>query len=108
MVRRGSILMAAALWAAVGISAAQSQKIARVIEPARWPTLASQLAKDQVPASSALADLIRQNQDFQLLDPSEASDRIPVPLWLRIVWRKAHPELIYSVFAPRCGYPHVL
>jgi hypothetical protein len=52
--------------------------------------------------------LVQENQDFQLLRPEEASDRIGIPLWLRVYWRKQHPELEYRRDDPTGGYPHVL
>jgi BNR repeat-like domain/Fibronectin type III domain len=76
--------------------------------PDGWPTLQSQLAHMKAPAGSALEKLIKQNQDFNLLRPEEAYDKIPVPLWLRVHWRKAHPEMVYSPADPSGGYPHVL
>jgi hypothetical protein len=72
----------------------------------RWPSLEEQLARDRVPAGSALAKLIAQNQDFQLLHPGEARDEAGVPPWLRVLWRKKHPE---SEFSPVTGgYPLVI
>src|SRR6185295_18540025 len=76
--------------------------------PDGWPTLGEQLAQAHVPAGSALAKLIRANQDFSLLRPDEAYDKIRVPAWLRIAWRKAHPEMEYSPMDPTGGYPLVL
>jgi len=73
-----------------------------------WPTLGEQLAESHAPAGSALAKLIRANQDFSLLRPEEAYDKILVPPWLRVVWRKAHPEEDYSADDPTGGYPLVL
>jgi BNR repeat-like domain len=73
-----------------------------------WPTLRAQFAKAEAPAGSALEKLIRENQDFSLLRPDEASDKIRVPLWLRVNWRKAHPEMEYSAADPTGGYPLVL
>src|SRR4051795_13243081 len=73
-----------------------------------WPTVDQQLKKDRVEPGSALDQLIQQNQDFQMLRPEEASDKIPVPLWLRVYWRKGHPEATYSAADPTGGYPHVL
>src|SRR5262249_4107682 len=57
---------------------------------------------------SALEALIFDNQDFKLLRAEEANDKIPVPLWLRVYWRKGHPEVRYSAADPTGGYPHVL
>jgi len=76
--------------------------------PAGVPTLGRQLAADRVAPGSALERLIRQNQDFAMLRPEEAHDRIPVPLWLRVYWRKSHPEATYSAADPTGGYPLVL
>jgi hypothetical protein len=76
-------------------------------EPA-WPPIEAQLAHDQVPSGSALERLIRDNQDFRLLRPEEANDRIGVPLWLRVYWRKQHPDREYRADDPTGGYPRVL
>ena len=81
---------------------------ASAARPDGWPTLGEQLAQAHVPAGSALAKLIRANQDFSLLRPDEAYDKIRVPAWLRIAWRKAHPEMEYSPMDPTGGYPLVL
>ncbi len=61
------------------------------------PTQAA-TAGPQAPGT-ALEQLIAANQDFDLLRPSEANDRLPVPAWLRVLWRKNHPS---------SGYPLVL
>ncbi|MFL6193522.1 MAG: hypothetical protein ACJ75H_05085, partial [Thermoanaerobaculia bacterium] len=71
-----------------------------------WPSLKSQL--ERVPAGSPLAKLIEANQEFQLLRPEEANDDIGVPLWLRVKFRKDHPELDYLASDPTGGYPLVL
>ena len=73
-----------------------------------WPTLAEQLQADAVVPRSALERLIAANQDFSLLRPEEARDRIRVPLWLRVLWRRAHPGMVYSAADPTGGYPLVL
>jgi hypothetical protein len=73
-----------------------------------WPALEQQLKKDHVRPGSALETLIYQNQDFQMLRAEEANDKIPVPVWLRVYWRKGHPELTYSRQDPTGGYPRVL
>jgi hypothetical protein len=71
-----------------------------------WPTLAQQLAKDKVIPGSVLEKLIIDNQDFSMLRPAEASDQLRLPPWLRVYWRKLHPDGIYS--GPSGGYPLVL
>ena len=73
-----------------------------------WPSLQGQLAKDRVPAGSPLEKLIARNQDFQVLRPEEATDKIPVPLWLRVLWRKQHPDMEYLAGDATGGYPLVL
>jgi hypothetical protein len=76
--------------------------------PRAFPLLQQQLTQDGVLPGSALERLIRQNQDFGLLRPAEASDKIPVPAWLRVHWRKHHPEMTYDPADPTGGYPFVL
>jgi len=78
--------------------------------PARaaWPSLQRQLAQDRVPAGSPLAKLIAGNQDFQLLRPEEAYDKLAVPAWLRVLWRKEHPDMQYAPGDGSGGYPLVL
>ena len=73
-----------------------------------WPTLGQQLRADAVVPHSALEGLIAANQDFSVLRPEEAKDHIRVPLWLRVRWRRAHPEMVYSATDPTGGYPLVL
>lgn len=72
------------------------------------PSIEAQLAAAQAPPESALERFIRANQDFSALRTDEASDRLPIPLWLRAAWRKAHPEGNYSASNPTGGYPFVL
>jgi hypothetical protein len=71
-----------------------------------WPPLDKQLTDAKAPAGSQLEQLVRDNQDFALLDPAEVSDDLGFPLWLRVYWRKTHPELDLS--GPTPGYPLVL
>jgi hypothetical protein len=80
------------------------------LEATPFPTLAEQKAAspDPIRAGSRLERLIEDNQQFSMLDPSEAKDlRIPPP-WLRVWWRKQHPELTYDMNDPTGGYPLVL
>jgi hypothetical protein len=60
----------------------------------QWPTLETQLT--EVIPGSALEQLIKDNQDFSILDPSEVNDRYAFPPWMRVWWRKSHPELNFS------------
>ncbi len=73
-----------------------------------WPSLSAQLSKDHVFPGSALERLVAANQDFSLLRATEAKDQLRIPLWLRVLWRKAHPEETYSAADPTGGYPLVL
>jgi hypothetical protein len=72
----------------------------------RWPTIEEQLRVLKVKHGSALEQLIKENQDFSMLQPEEANDDLPFPLWLRVYVRKKHPELNFS--GPRVGYPLIL
>jgi len=73
-----------------------------------WPSLAEQLAAEHAKPGSGLEGLIRRNQDFSLLRPEEAHDKIGLPPWLRVLFRKEHPELVFSGADPTGGYPRVL
>jgi hypothetical protein len=75
---------------------------------ARWPSLEAQLASDRAPAGSALARLIAENQEVQLLRPEEAHDKMGLPAWLRVLWRKQHPDGEFLASDPTGGYPLIL
>jgi len=75
---------------------------------AAWPSLKEQLAQDRVAAGSALERLIARNQDFGLLRPEETKDSLRIPLWLRVLYRKNHPEEQARPGDPTGGYPFVL
>lgn len=72
----------------------------------KWPSLEEQLATSEVARGSALEQLIRDNQDFEMLRPEEAHDKLELPLWLRVYWRKLHPAAQYT--GPSGGYPLLL
>jgi len=77
----------------------------------QWPSVEQQLTREKIVPGSALERLIRDNQDFSLLRPEEAADTIPVPLWLRVWWRKGHPETPSGSAKPddpTGGYPRAL
>ena len=74
-----------------------------------WPTLEKQLAHDKVVPGSALEKLIRENQDVKLLGPGEApDDGLGYPLWLRVYWRRLHPESVSGAGDATGGYPLIL
>ena len=83
----------------------RSKTTARAAQ-AHWPSIEKQLRDSRVIPGSALEQFIRENQDFGMLRPEEAHDDLPFPPWLRVYWRKMHPELNYS--GPEVGYPLLL
>ena len=72
------------------------------------PSVEEQIKKTGAPANSALAKLIRDNQDFERLHPEELNDSHPTPLWLRVAWRKQHPELPMPATNAGAAYPELL
>src|SRR6185369_65252 len=85
--------------------------MAAVVPPqanAKFPTLDAQLKNAHARKGSALEKLIQDNQDFSKLKPRDAVDTI-VPPWLKVYWRKGHPEVNYdNDNDPSGGYPLVL
>lgn len=74
----------------------------------KFPSLDDQLKKAHAKPGSALDKLIRQNQDFSKLKAHDADDSIRPP-WLKVYWRKGHPEVNYdNDNDPTGGYPLVL
>jgi hypothetical protein len=73
-----------------------------------WPSLEEQLLADHVAAGSALAKLIAGNQDLGLLRREESADSLQLPPWLRVLWRKHHPNDRYLASDPTGGYPRLL
>lgn len=73
-----------------------------------WPSVQDQLRDAKVIHGSALERLVHENQDFDLLDPDEADDRLRLPPWLRVYWRKQHPETKPAPGDPTKGYPLAL
>lgn len=72
----------------------------------KWPTVEDQLNDARVTRGTALEQLIRNNQDFELLHPDEADDGLPIPSWLRVYWRKQHPEDLPDADSPAAPYPY--
>src|SRR3954452_12626607 len=73
----------------------------------KFPSLDEQLKKAHANPGSALEKLIKDNQDFSKLKDRDADDPI-VPPWLKVYWRKGHPEVDYDKDDPTGGYPLVL
>ncbi|MEA2490497.1 MAG: serine protease, partial [Acidobacteriota bacterium] len=72
-----------------------------------WPSINEQLNEDEIDAGSALAALVATNQDFSKLRADEKKDKVGLPPWFRVYWRKNHPEGNYSASDPTGGYPRV-
>ena len=72
------------------------------------PSVEEQIKQTGAPSGSALAKLIRDNQDFGILHPEELADSYPIPLWLRVLWRKQHPEIPMPAKNPGAAYPEIL
>lgn len=77
-------------------------------EKPKPPTIKAQIDSAKAPKGSALEKLIRANQDFELLHSEELDDEYPIPLWLRVAWRKQHPEVELPAKNPGAAYPEVL
>src|SRR5687768_8653286 len=105
---RKSLVFSLCLALSLAAGAARSQEPEQDIENAAWPSPDRQLEAGRVVSGSALQRLIQENQEFHLLRPEESRDKIPVPPWLRVLWRKKHPDLEYLADDPAGGYPHVL
>jgi hypothetical protein len=80
--------------------------------PKGFDSLEKQLTQEydefKIESGSALERLVIENQDFEMLRANEASDKRGLPPWLRVWWRKNHPEEVYSAKDPTGGYPLVL
>lgn len=73
-----------------------------------WPSVEEQIEAAKAPRGSQLERLIRENQDLDMLHKEEIHTRLSLPPWLRVFWRKKHPEAKYSAHDPSGGYPRVL
>jgi hypothetical protein len=78
------------------------------IQQPGWPTLEEQLRESNVQPGSKLEKLIKENQEFSLLRPEELHDRLRIPLWLRVQFRKRHPDSTPAPGDPTGGYPLAL
>ena len=74
----------------------------------RSPALNAQIKDANASKGSRLERLIRENQEFELLAPDEFEDKFSYPLWLRVWWRKQHPEVQLPAENPGGAYPEVL
>lgn len=78
-------------------------------EPRNWPSVDEQLRHGGVVHGSELEKLIRANQDTSVLRPGESEDDgIDLPLWLRVHYRKNHPEVPPAPAGPVGDYPEAL
>ncbi len=101
---RTILLLLMFLLVSVGISAQR--------RPLVYPSLQDQLVQEyvgrRVDPDNALARLIAENQEFDKLRADEFSDKRGLPPWIRVWWRKAHPDGDYNSIDPTKGYPLVL
>ena len=74
----------------------------------KTPTVSSQVKSAEAPKGSALEKLIHENQNFDILSTEEIEDDYGHPLWLRVYWRKQHPEITLPEKNPGAAYPEVL
>jgi hypothetical protein len=75
----------------------------------RWLTADEQLARAKAVRGSAFEKFILANQDHSLLRPEEHNgDGIGYPLWLRVYYRKQHPDEPLAPAGPAGDYPEVL
>lgn len=72
------------------------------------PSLSAQIKEANASKGSRLEQLIRENQDVELLAPEEVDDKFSYPLWLRVWWRKQHPDVQMPATNPGGAYPEVL
>lgn len=87
----------------------RKRKGTRSSQQHRFPTVAEQLRVSRVQHGSPLEQLIRDNQDLSLLRPEESeNDGIDLPLWLRVHYRKNHPDLTPAPAGPVGDYPEAL
>jgi hypothetical protein len=78
-------------------------------KPGRWPSLEVQLRTAGAVHGSELEKLIQANQDTSLLRPEEhENDGIDLPLWLRVHYRKNHPDQPRAPAGPVGDYPEAL
>jgi hypothetical protein len=73
-----------------------------------WPPIEEQLRAARVQPGSKLEEFIRENQDFSLLRPEELHDGLRIPIWLRVQFRKRHPDSTPTPGDPTGGYPLAL
>ncbi|MBV9242656.1 MAG: carboxypeptidase regulatory-like domain-containing protein [Acidobacteria bacterium] len=96
------------------VSAQKAPRKPAGVAPGRvvWPSMQQQIDGEylgrKVTAGSQLETLIKSNQETWMLNTGEQNVRPLLPSWIRIWWRKQHPEGTYSTDDPTGGYPHVL
>jgi hypothetical protein len=74
-----------------------------------WPSVEEQLRAAGAVHGSELEKLIQANQNPGLLRPEEhENDGIDLPLWLRVHYRKNHPEQKPAPAGPVGDYPEAL
>ena len=106
--KRISLVLAALFLASSTMVLAQGPPNTPPGQAKKFPSLDEQLKKAHANPGSELEKLIKKNQDFTKLKDKDADDPI-VPPWLKVYWRKGHPEANYdNDNDPTGGYPLVL
>jgi hypothetical protein len=106
--KRISLVLAALFLISATLGYAQGPPTTPLGQAKKFPSLDEQLKKAHVAPGSELEKLVKKNQDFTKLKDKDADDPI-VPPWLKVYWRKGHPEANYdNDNDPTGGYPLVL
>jgi hypothetical protein len=75
----------------------------------QWPSIERQLTDAKAINGSKFEEFIRASQETNLLRPGEHHyDGIGVPLWLRVYYRKQHPDEPSAPAGPAGDYPEAL
>jgi hypothetical protein len=75
----------------------------------KWPRIEQQVAAAKAASGSKFEAFIRANQETNLLRRGEHNgDGIGLPLWLRVYYRKQHPDEPPAPAGPAGDYPEVL
>ncbi|MEA2236613.1 MAG: hypothetical protein QOC81_1337 [Thermoanaerobaculia bacterium] len=107
-VKKTSIVLNFVFLFLAAVAFAQGPPIIPPGQAKKFPSLEEQLKKAHVKEGSELEKLIKKNQDFDKLKDKDADDPI-VPPWLKVYWKKGHPEANYdNDNDPTGGYPLVL
>src|SRR5258706_14283343 len=107
-VKKTSLILNVVFLFLASVAVAQGPPTTPPGQAKKFPSLDEQLKKAHAVPGSELEKLIKQNQNFDKLKDKDADDPI-VPPWLKVYWRKGHPEANYDNDNDKSGgYPLVL